>query len=167
MENEVWFTYREAVKGGEEEKDRWECVNWRKRASGENHSMSLEENRAPLICVRVIPWFTTPWFTTFHYRLRGSNFIWRDDPLYLFSIPYFSNPPMPPSSNRVQTMFLSLGEKPHKCAVCGKAFSQSSNLITHSRKHTGFKPFACDICGRAFQVRYFWFFTDPNSTSSS
>ncbi|OQR77820.1 zinc finger protein-like [Tropilaelaps mercedesae] len=42
-------------------------------------------------------------------------------------------------------------EKPHKCAVCGKAFSQSSNLITHSRKHTGFKPFACDICGRAFQ----------------
>ncbi|KAJ9579686.1 hypothetical protein L9F63_004612, partial [Diploptera punctata] len=42
-------------------------------------------------------------------------------------------------------------EKPHKCQVCGKAFSQSSNLITHSRKHTGFKPFACDLCGRAFQ----------------
>ncbi|KMR05061.1 putative zinc finger protein 398 [Lasius niger] len=42
-------------------------------------------------------------------------------------------------------------EKPHKCQVCGKAFSQSSNLITHSRKHTGFKPFACELCGRAFQ----------------
>ena len=48
-------------------------------------------------------------------------------------------------------MFIITGEKPHKCAVCGKAFSQSSNLITHSRKHTGYKPFACDHCGRAFQ----------------
>lgn len=46
---------------------------------------------------------------------------------------------------------IPVGEKPHKCQVCGKAFSQSSNLITHSRKHTGFKPFGCDLCGKGFQ----------------
>lgn len=43
------------------------------------------------------------------------------------------------------------GEKPYVCRHCGKAFSQSSNLITHSRKHTGFKPFSCTTCGRSFQ----------------
>ncbi|WAR31447.1 GFI1-like protein [Mya arenaria] len=47
--------------------------------------------------------------------------------------------------------FQSAGEKPHRCQVCDKRFSQSSNLITHSRKHTGYTPFRCDMCSRTFQ----------------
>lgn len=45
------------------------------------------------------------------------------------------------------------GEKPHVCKVCGKGFSQSSNLITHSRKHSSYRPFSCPQCHHGFQRR--------------
>jgi len=36
--------------------------------------------------------------------------------------------------------------------VCTKAFSQSSNLITHARRHAAaFRPFICQLCGHTFQ----------------
>ena len=68
--------------------------------------------------------------------------------LFLYQSQYFERI----KRNINHIIFQILGEKPHKCIVCGKAFSQSSNLITHSRKHTGYKPFNCDLCGRSFQV---------------
>ena len=39
---------------------------------------------------------------------------------------------------------------PHKCDVCGKAFSEKSSLTKHHRLHTGKKPYKCDVCRKAF-----------------
>lgn len=47
-------------------------------------------------------------------------------------------------------MFSFLGEKPHACDVCGKAFSTSSSLNTHRRIHSGEKPHVCKVCGKRF-----------------
>lgn len=42
------------------------------------------------------------------------------------------------------------GEKRHRCSDCGKAFSNSSNLIVHRRSHTKEKPFECSVCRLRF-----------------
>lgn len=50
--------------------------------------------------------------------------------------------------NRIQRT--SVGEKPHTCKECGKAFNQNSHLIQHMRVHSGEKPFECKECGKTF-----------------
>ena len=45
---------------------------------------------------------------------------------------------------------MQLGERPHECVICKKAFSLSSNLTKHKRVHTGEKPYSFDVCQKSY-----------------
>jgi KRAB domain-containing zinc finger protein len=38
------------------------------------------------------------------------------------------------------------GEKPYKCHICDRRFSQNDYLQSHLRTHTGDRPYECNIC---------------------
>ncbi|OQV25211.1 PR domain zinc finger protein 14 [Hypsibius exemplaris] len=51
---------------------------------------------------------------------------------------------------RIHILHVHEKYKPHVCAACGKAFSQSSSLNKHIRVHTGQRPYKCVHCAKTF-----------------
>lgn len=44
--------------------------------------------------------------------------------------------------------------KSFNCAICGKSFTQKSNLNQHYHTHSKEKPFKCSICGKRFTQKH-------------
>uniref|UniRef100_A0A8D9EIB5 Zinc finger protein 865 n=1 Tax=Cacopsylla melanoneura TaxID=428564 RepID=A0A8D9EIB5_9HEMI len=40
--------------------------------------------------------------------------------------------------------------RPHECSVCGKTFGSRGNLFYHMRIHTDERSYVCELCGKSF-----------------
>ncbi|XP_072399028.1 uncharacterized protein [Diabrotica undecimpunctata] len=47
-------------------------------------------------------------------------------------------------------VIVQIGQKPYKCEICSKTYTQGNNLKIHLRTHTGEKPCRCEICFKTF-----------------
>jgi KRAB domain-containing zinc finger protein len=45
------------------------------------------------------------------------------------------------------------GKHSFRCAVCNKAFSYKSSLVTHQRICSGEQPYCCAVCNKAFSQK--------------
>lgn len=48
-------------------------------------------------------------------------------------------------------MLTHTGEKPYKCTYCDRAFSQSHELVKHTRSHIGDNTYQCKQCPANFR----------------